>query len=160
MSGNDYGSDVTIGRYDAFNGLVLKGRRESGNFQPQSILQSGIYIPGNGKALVKLNGAQGKYLLAASQHNDVMKIFELKRNVRSIKLQPLDSYAIIKYKNGKMTRQEFYYGESFLSQSGKVYEHRRYHGFRYDNRRIWAHKKGSVTICNLFRSMIKVSISS
>jgi len=48
-----------------------------------------------------------------------MKIFELKRNVRLAKLQPMDMYAIIKYKNGKTTKQEFYYGDSFLSQSGR-----------------------------------------
>ena len=63
-----------------------------GNFKPLSILQSGIYIPGNGKALVKLTGANGKYLLAASQNRDVMKIFELKRTVHTVKLQPLDMY--------------------------------------------------------------------
>ena len=33
--------------------------------------------------------------------------------------KPLDMYATIKYKNGKITKQEFYYGDSFLSQSGR-----------------------------------------
>jgi hypothetical protein len=28
-------------------------------------------------------------------------------------------FAIIKYKNGKIAKQEFYYGDSFLSQSGR-----------------------------------------
>jgi hypothetical protein len=37
-------------------------------------MQSGIYIPGDGKALVKLQGANGKYLLAATQYKDAMKI--------------------------------------------------------------------------------------
>ena len=53
INGNDYGSDASIGRYDALNGLMLKGDGKDG-FKPLSILQSGIYIPGNGKALVKL----------------------------------------------------------------------------------------------------------
>ena len=118
MTGNDYGTEVTIGRYDAFNGLMLKGDGK-GNFQPLSILQSGIYIPGNGKALVKLIGANGKYLLAASQNRGPMKIFELKKDAHPVKLQPLDMYATITYKNGKTTKQEFYYGESFLSQSDR-----------------------------------------
>src|SRR6201996_2538348 len=118
MNGNDYGTELTTGRYDAFNGLMLKGDGK-GNFKPLSILQSGIYIPGNGKALVKLIGAKGKYLLAASQNRDVMKIFELKRDVHPVQLQPLDMYATITYKNGKIAKQEFYYGDSFLSQSGR-----------------------------------------
>jgi hypothetical protein len=118
MNGNDYGTEVTTGRYDAFNGLMLKGDGK-GNFAPLSIMQSGIYIPGDGKALVKLMGANGKYLLAASQNRDALKVFELNRNVRTVKLQPNDSYAIIKYSNGKVSKQEFYYGDTFLSQSGR-----------------------------------------
>lgn len=118
ISGNDYGPDVSTGRYDAFNGLMLKGDGE-GHFKPLTIQQSGIYIPGDGKALVKLLSAKGSYMIAASQNRDVMKIFELKRPVRTIKLQPLDMFAIIKYKNGKVSKEEFYNGTSFLSQSGR-----------------------------------------
>ena len=118
INGNDYGTELTTGRYDAFNGLMLKGDGK-GNFKPLSILQSGIYIPGNGKALVKLVGAKGKYLIAASQNRDAMKIFELKKDIHPVKLQTLDMYAIIRYKNGNITKQEFYYGDSFLSQSGR-----------------------------------------
>lgn len=118
VNGNDYGTELTTGRYDALNGLMLKGDGK-GNFKPLTILQSGIYVPGNGKALVKVAGAHGNYLLAASQNRDVMKIFELKRNVHLVKLQPMDMFATIKYKNGKVSKQEFYYGDSFLSQSGR-----------------------------------------
>jgi len=120
ISGNDYGTEVGTGRYDAFNGLLLKGDGR-GNFKPLTIQRSGIYIPGDGKALVKLMGAKGNYLLAASQNRDVLKIFELKRQVYTIKLQPSDSYALIKYKNGKTTKLEFYNGTSFLSQSGRFF---------------------------------------
>jgi hypothetical protein len=120
MSGNDFGTDVSVGRYDAFNGLMLKGDGKGG-FKPLSILQSGIYIPGNGKALVKVAGTNGKYLLAATQNRDAMKVFELKHPVQQVKLMPFDSYATIKYKNGKITKQEFYYGDSFLSQSGRFF---------------------------------------
>ncbi|HVS94299.1 MAG TPA: VCBS repeat-containing protein [Mucilaginibacter sp.] len=118
INGNDYGTEVTSGRYDAFNGLLLKGDGK-GDFKLLTILQSGIYIPGNGKALVKLIGDKGKYLVAASQNRDALKIFELKRGVHPVRLQPMDAYAVIQYKNGKITKREFYYGDSFLSQSGR-----------------------------------------
>ncbi|WP_419701363.1 VCBS repeat-containing protein [Mucilaginibacter sp. NFX135] len=120
ISGNDFGTEVTTGRYDAFNGLILKGDGKGG-FKPLTLQQSGLYIPGNGKALVKLKGARGNYLLAATQNRDVMKLFELKRPVKTVTLQPLDMYAVIKYKNGKMSRLEFYNGSSFLSQSGRFF---------------------------------------
>jgi ASPIC and UnbV/FG-GAP-like repeat len=115
---NDYGTDVTVGRYDALNGLLLKGDGK-GNFTPLSILQSGIYIPGNGKALVKLRSKDGKYLLAAGQHRGPLKLFELNTNNNSISLQPDDVSATIKFDNGKTQKREFYYGSSFLSQSAR-----------------------------------------
>ncbi|WP_069659711.1 VCBS repeat-containing protein [Arcticibacter eurypsychrophilus] len=118
INGNDYGTDVSVGRYDALNGLFLKGDGK-GNFKPLSIMQSGIYIPGDGKALVKLHNSSGNYMLAASQNKDILKIFELKRSVKSIKAEPSDQIAVIKYKNGSSTKQEFYYGSSFLSQSAR-----------------------------------------
>jgi hypothetical protein len=120
LNGNDYGTEVSTGRYDAFNGLMLKGDGK-GNFKPLTIQQSGIYIPGNGKALVKLRGAKGQYMLAATQYKDAIKVFELKKPVSTVKLQPLDMFAHIKYKNGKTAKQEFYNGGSFLSQSARFF---------------------------------------
>ena len=118
INGNDFGTEVGVGRYDALNGLMLKGDGK-GNFYPQSILQSGIYIPGDGKALVKLQDNSGNYLLAASQNRDALKIFELKRKVNNIKLLRGDESAVITYKNGVKEKQEFYFGSSFLSQSAR-----------------------------------------
>ena len=118
ISGNDYGTDISVGRYDALNGLMLKGNG-SGQFAPLSILQSGIYIPGNGKALVKLAGSKGNYLVAASQNGDALKMFELNKKATILKLNPSDVSATIKFKNGKTEKKEFYYGTSFLSQSAR-----------------------------------------
>lgn len=118
INGNDYGTAVSIGRFDALNGLLLKGDGKGG-FSPLSILQSGIYIPGNGKALVKLLSAKGDYLIAASQHQGPVKMFQLKHKTNSIPVLPTDVYAIIKYKNGTTEKKELYYGTSFLSQSAR-----------------------------------------
>ena len=118
INGNDYSTEVSDGRYDALNGLMLKGDGK-GNFTPQSILQSGIFIPGDGKALVKLQDKTGNYMLAASQNNGALKIFQLNRKVNNIKLLPDDESAVVIYKDGTKQKQEFYYGASFLSQSGR-----------------------------------------
>jgi hypothetical protein len=115
---NDYGTDVSVGRYDALNGLMLKGDGK-GNFIPQSILQSGIFIPGNGKALIKLRSGKDGYLLAAGQNRGPLKIFTLKKDGRHIPLQPTDVTVDISFNDGKKQRQECYYGSSFLSQSAK-----------------------------------------
>jgi len=118
INGNDFGTEVTLGRYDALNGLLLKGDGK-GNFIPLSIMQSGIYIPGNGKALVSLKSNKGNLLLAASQNKGALKVFELNRNDKLIPLSPFDESAIVTYKNGKKQKREIGYGSSFLSQSGR-----------------------------------------
>jgi hypothetical protein len=118
LVGNDYGTDVSIGRYDASNGLLLKGNG-NGSFEAQSIAASGWFVPGDAKALVKLRSVDGKCLLAASQNKDQLKVFALKNKVQLIALQPMDIAATILYKNGKKQKRELSYGASFLSQSGR-----------------------------------------
>jgi len=118
MNTNDFSTDVNIGRYDALNGLLLKGDGK-GNFIPQSILASGIFIPGNGKAMAKLRGASGKYLLAATQNKGPLKLYELERDCQNIPLHPDDVSAEISYRNGKKQKREFYSGSSLLSQSAR-----------------------------------------
>jgi hypothetical protein len=118
INGNDFGTEPILGRYDALNGLLLKGDGK-GNFTPLSILQSGIFIPGNGKALVQLKNSNGNLLVAASQNKGPLKIFKLNRNKKTVPLSPFDESAIIYYKDGKKQKRETGYGSSFLSQSGR-----------------------------------------
>ena len=118
INGNDFGTNVSVGRYDALNGLLLQGDGKGG-FKQLSILQSGIYLPGDGKAMVKLRGKSGRYYLAGSQHNGNLKLFQLNSQVKTIKIEPQDLYAEISAKDGSIIREEFYYGSSFLSQSGR-----------------------------------------
>jgi hypothetical protein len=103
MSGNDYGTDVSIGRYDGLNGLLLKGNA-NGEFTPLSILKSGIYIPGNGKALIKVSGSADNYLVAASEHSGPLRVFALKRKAKMIRITPTDVAALIQFKNGKIQK--------------------------------------------------------
>ncbi|HEY8734108.1 MAG TPA: VCBS repeat-containing protein, partial [Puia sp.] len=116
INGNDYSTSVGIGQYDAFYGLLLKGDG-SGGFKPLSMLQTGICIPGNGKALVKLTGAADKYLVAASQRNGRLELFELNKDQRTIRFDLADRFALLKLTNGKVQKQELNNGSSFLSQS-------------------------------------------
>jgi hypothetical protein len=116
FSGNDFGTEVSVGRNDAFNGLILKGDGKGG-FISKTILESGIFIPGNNKALIKLRGNNDRYLVVASQYRGPINIFELKRNFKTIEWQPDDRYAEIRYGNGVLQKQENYNGSSYLSQS-------------------------------------------
>lgn len=118
LNGNEFSMAPMLGPYDALNGLVLQGDGK-GNFSPLSILQSGIYIPGNGKSLVQFIN-KGSLSIAASQNASYLKLFQLKKEQgKIIRLQPNDISAIIQLKNGKKRKEEFYYGSSFQSQSAR-----------------------------------------
>ena len=116
INGNDFGTETGNGRYDALNGLVMLGDGK-GSFKPLTILQSGLYIPGDGKALIKCRGIENNYLLAASQNNGPVKIYSINTVKKIIALLRDDKYCIYKLKNGKKRKEEFYCGHSFLSQS-------------------------------------------
>ena len=118
LCANDYGNEVTAGRYDAMNGLLLLGDGND-SFNAQTMQQSGFCVPGDAKALIQLRGTEGVYLLAASQNQGAIKLFKERRNATIIGVKGDDSYALIKLKSGKVRKQELYYGSSFLSQSAR-----------------------------------------
>jgi ASPIC and UnbV/FG-GAP-like repeat len=118
MNTNDFGTVPSYGRYDALNGLILKGDGK-GKFTALNMLQSGIFIPGNGKAMVKVRSSDGKYLIAASQNKGPLKVFQLNKSCSFLPLQSDDVSAIITYKDGRHQKRETGYGNSFLSQSGR-----------------------------------------
>lgn len=119
LTGNDFGNEVTDGRYDAFNGLVLIGNGEGG-FKPLPVAASGIYIPGNGKALVKLKTAGNDYLVAAAENKGPLRIFRHRQpGKKIIQLHNDDKAAYITLQNDKIRKEELYYGTSFLSQSAR-----------------------------------------
>jgi hypothetical protein len=116
INGNDFATSIGIGRYDGFNGLLLRGDG-TGHFSPLSMLQSGVCIPGDGKALVKLTGAGDQYLIAASQNRGFLKLFKMNNQRRILRVNPGDRFALLTFTNGKIQKQELNQGSSFLSQS-------------------------------------------
>jgi enediyne biosynthesis protein E4 len=118
LIGNDYGMAPNLGRNDALNGLILKGDGQ-GNFKRANIIESGFYVPGDGKALVQFV-ANGKLHIAASQNQEWLKVFARKENVDHIvQMLPNDLFVIYTLKNGEKRKEECYYGSSFLSQSAR-----------------------------------------
>jgi hypothetical protein len=118
MTGNDFSNEVMMGRYDAFNGLLLKNNGKGG-FLPVNMESSGFFVPGNAKALAGFTGPQGQQYMVASQNRDRLCVFKNGKAAESIKLQPNDAFAWITLSDGKKQKEEFYYGHSFLSQSAR-----------------------------------------
>jgi hypothetical protein len=124
MIGNDYGMDPYSGRHDAFMGLCLKGDGK-GNFQPLTIAQSGFFVPGDAKALAKIHDAKNEDLYIATQNQDSIMVYAKSANTNNTKwidLQSEDFSADVVYKNGNRKHIEFYYGNTYLSQSSRKFE--------------------------------------
>jgi hypothetical protein len=125
LNTNDFGTVPSLGRYDALNGLMLKGNGD-GTFVPLSIQQSGIFIPGNGRAFCMLSSADKQPVFVASQNRGELKLYKLKNGFPVIQVPPAKMMAgeivaaELVLKNGKKRKVEFQYGSSFLSQSARA----------------------------------------
>lgn len=118
LNGNDYGMEISTGRHDALNGLVLLGDG-TGDFDVLDFEESGFFVPGDGKALVTLRGAGGAPLIAASQNRGPLKLFRNSQSTGSYKLRPMDAVAVLNYRDSTRRKVELSYGSSFLSSSGR-----------------------------------------
>ena len=81
--------------------------------------KSGIFLPGDQKALVKLRGDGSHYWVVAGQNRGPLQVFERKSPVRCIPLQAGDVSAVFTYRDGTRRKEECGYGSSFLSESGR-----------------------------------------
>ncbi len=123
MVGNDYGMDPYSGHHDAFTGLCLRGDGE-GNFTAMPVAESGFFVNGDAKALTKIHSASGEDIYLATQNQDSIMVYT-KTNYNStdknkwIDLKPEDFCADITYKDNHKKHVEFYYGNSYLSQSSR-----------------------------------------
>ncbi|MGA0558034.1 VCBS repeat-containing protein [Larkinella sp. VNQ87] len=122
LVGNDFGNELLVGRLDALNGLLLKGNGKGG-FTALNPGASGFYVPGNAKGLVRLSagpaGGQAASLIVATQNRGPLKVFRWGASQPVVRLKPNDAAATLVYADGKKQKLEFYYGQSFLSQSAR-----------------------------------------
>ncbi len=119
LSGNDFGTEVGMGRYDALNGLVLLGDGK-GNFTPISMKESGVCISGDAKSLAAVRGGDGSLLVASGQNKGKLQVLKTGKKLETITLQPNDFAAILKFGDGRAMRVEASYGQGFLSQSSRT----------------------------------------
>jgi hypothetical protein len=118
LTGNDYGNEIINGRYDALNGLLLRGDGK-GNFEPLAMQESGIIIPGDGKSLARLQASDSAMVILSGQNRGKLGIFRNQYRYRSLPLESGDQAAMIHLRDGRSYREEIHYGDSFLSHSGR-----------------------------------------
>ena len=72
--GNQYGTEVVTGRYDASHGMVLLSDGK-GHFREMPNVTSGFWAEGNARAITWLNRASKKPLLVVSRNSDALQFF-------------------------------------------------------------------------------------
>ncbi len=118
MVGNDFGNEVSVGRLDAFNGLLLKGDG-NGKFKPQTLSESAFCVKGDAKGLVRVTNSFGNPMIMASQNKAELRTYRGLKDLKTKALQTNDAIVFEKLKNGKTRKVEVGYGTSFLSQSSR-----------------------------------------
>jgi hypothetical protein len=119
--GNFYGPDREAWRYDAGQGVLLRGNGK-GEFAPLPKSESGFFDLKDARSLITVTDAKdnGMYIMAGN-NSAPLQVFKKNTDNKSsvIKIDSKDgySYAVITLKNGQSRRQEFYYGAGYLSQS-------------------------------------------
>jgi enediyne biosynthesis protein E4 len=121
LVGNSYSTEVSTGRYDASIGLYLQGDGK-GNFSSVNVTKSGFMVDKDAKGLSKLILGDSRELILAGVNNDQLKAHVVSAAKKYFTASANDSYAIVKFKNGKTRRYEFYYGSTYLSQSSRTME--------------------------------------
>ncbi len=116
FTGNEYAMSPYLGRQDALNGLVLLNKGK-GQFSSLSTAQSGFYTQASGRSLTSLI-VNGQPTVAAGQNRDFLKLFQItKSNTTPIKITEEETHAILTFSNGAKRKEEYPFGQGFLSQS-------------------------------------------
>jgi hypothetical protein len=120
--GNSYSTETLTGLMDAGIGNYLLGDGK-GNFKAVTTVESGFFVDGDGKSLAILNLKNREKIFLATQNRGDLKVFKENQNGNPsdeiIKLKSSDDYAIVELNNGKKRKQEFYWGNGYLSSSGR-----------------------------------------
>lgn len=120
LTGNSYGTEASTGRYDAMTGLLLAGDG-TGNFKSVISCQTGFKADTDVKGMAELVTGKGTRIILIGNNASTMEAYQLDKNDgKSIAVKSTDMYAIIHKKNGQSYRQEFYWGNNYLSQSSRL----------------------------------------
>ena len=118
INGNDFGTEISTGRYDAANGWILLGNGRA-EFRVLLPGESGFFVPGDGKSLACLQSVKKQPLYFALQNQGPLRTFAINRQIQLLPAAQDDVYIIYEYEDGKKRREELYYGQSFYSQTGR-----------------------------------------
>jgi len=121
ITGNSNSTEASTGAYDAMNGILLTGDGK-GNFKAENSLKTGFNTPGDMKGIAQLKSADGSLLILSAGNSGPLQSFRsaIPTQYELIKADVNCQYATVTWKDGKKMRQEFYWGDSYLSSSDRL----------------------------------------
>jgi len=92
----------------------------NGQFETLDYVKTGFLVEGDAKALVELPLTTGENLILVTQNQDSTRIFIRKQEARNVLIDDEDAWAEIFFDDGSVRKQEFYFGNTYLSQTARV----------------------------------------
>ena len=117
--GNSYDTEISLGRYDASFGSLLKGDG-NGGFKTIPFETSGFFLKGDAKGLAALVNGKGQTIMLVTKNAGPMEVFRNHKEQKILRLDPMDAWAEIKFEDGRKRKQDLQYGNTYLSQSDRV----------------------------------------
>lgn len=121
LVGNFYSREIISGPDDASIGLYLKGNGEGG-FIPVEVTESGFVADKDSKGMAKLIMGDGSELIIVGNNSERVRAYTSILKRTHYKPRNNDAYGLVTLSNGKVMKQEFYYGSTYLSHSSRVIE--------------------------------------
>lgn len=121
LTGNRTDTETLGGYLNGSIGTVLMGDGRGG-FRNIEVDKSGFNTPGDARGIAQLLSDNGMDFLVGNNDNKLQR-FTLETNLNTMILDPNDIYALIKMRNGKVFKREFYFGSGYLSQSSRMFQY-------------------------------------
>lgn len=118
LVGNDYNTEVIHGRYDASMGTLLLNQQH-GNFEVMPQTDSGFFVIGDAKSLVRIDLQDGDSAFLAGINNGELQSFRWETPYLKVYPEEGEVSALITFSDGTQRKIEFYLANGTLSQSTK-----------------------------------------
>ncbi|MFH4967502.1 VCBS repeat-containing protein [Gaetbulibacter sp. M240] len=116
LVGNNYGTEVAVGRYDASIGHVLKNS-DGKSFVAMNNKETGFSIIGDARSLVKIDSPEKSMILVGMNNATTSRLIIDTKKSPLVSPKSEEIFARIKLKNGQIRKHEWALGGGYLSQS-------------------------------------------
>lgn len=122
LTGNFHHAEIETPRADASIGLIALGDG-NGNFKPVEANEAGIIASNDAKGLAFIKNGPFNLSVIVVNNNSPAQVYDV--NTEHVKLFPQVNnnidYSISYLNNGKIRKEEYYYGSGYLTQSSRFY---------------------------------------